>query len=678
MLALRDKAETYAPTLLEVAKLALERPLATLGLVGILESHQALRPRIERLLELRPRKPGGLSFAASLCLFAFGAIALPMGQAPARLSDKSGIARQTATSNPLAGTENNFDATNRIPVLSDVPIVGWLFRTNRNDALARMHESGSLDNSGPSAAILPKPGLSPETLSRIEGLRIETKSELVRLRALTEYLRQLPPDKLPLAIPTAELKETILPSLMDRLSSAEQNLVGLKKDFGPAHPEVLKATSQIEDLNTKIQTRIFGIMLGLKLKADTMEKSLEALDQEVTAAIQKDVERANGASNAQFTAGRFFFVDGEVKQPGQKVYLVNSTQDLELLRKALEELGDLRTKYTDSHPLVQSKLAVVTNLQARLNRSNNAVRRGSSNPTFGEDAESKVVPPSKLETRVIKLDPATLSQLIKNVGPVYQQSTVAAIQEYLRTVGVELGPTERIWYKEKEGTLIVTASASKMGVIEKALQGINISAAQVHIKARFVEVPSAWPDIMPPPSRPILTAGEARALLKTLTTASNVLDEVSITTLTGRAAEIQIIPDAPAAQSSHPLATQLSRQGLAPVATTKTLDVTPTLTDDGWQLEMKAAATVAEFIGFDDPGTLFTAPGQTPVPRYRHRELTASQERTRLWDGDSLVLQESMETSDTRHFVVLTATLIDPAGNRLHTDEEVERARSGK
>jgi bla regulator protein BlaR1 len=48
MLTLRDDAEVYAPTLLEVAKLAFHRPLASLGLVGILESRSALRQRIER------------------------------------------------------------------------------------------------------------------------------------------------------------------------------------------------------------------------------------------------------------------------------------------------------------------------------------------------------------------------------------------------------------------------------------------------------------------------------------------------------------------------------------------------------------------------------------------------------------------------------------------------------
>jgi len=58
MLALRDEAETYAPTLLEVAKLAFNRPLASLGLVGILESRSALRQRIERLVNF-PRAAQG-------------------------------------------------------------------------------------------------------------------------------------------------------------------------------------------------------------------------------------------------------------------------------------------------------------------------------------------------------------------------------------------------------------------------------------------------------------------------------------------------------------------------------------------------------------------------------------------------------------------------------------------
>jgi beta-lactamase regulating signal transducer with metallopeptidase domain len=83
MLALRDEAESYAPTLVEVAKLALRRPLATLGLVGILESRTSLRQRVERLLNFQPPRRAGLSVGAVLSVIAFAALAVPMGQAPA-------------------------------------------------------------------------------------------------------------------------------------------------------------------------------------------------------------------------------------------------------------------------------------------------------------------------------------------------------------------------------------------------------------------------------------------------------------------------------------------------------------------------------------------------------------------------------------------------------------------
>lgn len=64
MLALRDDAEIYAPTLLEVAKLAFNRPLASLGSVGILESRSALRQRIERLVNFDAPQKAGLTIVS--------------------------------------------------------------------------------------------------------------------------------------------------------------------------------------------------------------------------------------------------------------------------------------------------------------------------------------------------------------------------------------------------------------------------------------------------------------------------------------------------------------------------------------------------------------------------------------------------------------------------------------
>ena len=82
MLALSGEAETYAPTLLAVAKLSLNRPLATLGLVGIMESRSVLRQRIERLLDFHPPRQAGLTLVSLLGVLAFTAVAVPMGQGP--------------------------------------------------------------------------------------------------------------------------------------------------------------------------------------------------------------------------------------------------------------------------------------------------------------------------------------------------------------------------------------------------------------------------------------------------------------------------------------------------------------------------------------------------------------------------------------------------------------------
>jgi beta-lactamase regulating signal transducer with metallopeptidase domain len=80
---LSAEADIYPRTLLEVARLALPRPMSGLGIVGILESGKAFRSRIERLLgpSVPMRKPSMLWFGA---IILFSAVALPMGKAPAK------------------------------------------------------------------------------------------------------------------------------------------------------------------------------------------------------------------------------------------------------------------------------------------------------------------------------------------------------------------------------------------------------------------------------------------------------------------------------------------------------------------------------------------------------------------------------------------------------------------
>jgi beta-lactamase regulating signal transducer with metallopeptidase domain len=82
MLALRNEAEIYPDALLEVAKLAFSRPLASLGIIGILESRHKLSQRIERLVDYRKPRTAGLTIMSFIGIAAFTLIAAPMGRPP--------------------------------------------------------------------------------------------------------------------------------------------------------------------------------------------------------------------------------------------------------------------------------------------------------------------------------------------------------------------------------------------------------------------------------------------------------------------------------------------------------------------------------------------------------------------------------------------------------------------
>lgn len=118
MLALRDEADDYAPTLLEVAKLTLNRPLVSLGLVGIMESRHALRQRIERLVDFRAPRHAGLTLVSLLGILAFTAVAVPMGEAPTPAEPAS--LSLPLLSSPVVDTQNtNANTTDIKGILTD-------------------------------------------------------------------------------------------------------------------------------------------------------------------------------------------------------------------------------------------------------------------------------------------------------------------------------------------------------------------------------------------------------------------------------------------------------------------------------------------------------------------------------------------------------------------------------
>ena len=233
----------------------------------------------------------------------------------------------------------------------------------------------------------------------------------------------------------------------------------------------------------------------------------------------------------------------------------------------------------------------------------------------------------------------------------------------------------------------------------------------------------------------ILTDPQFRVVIKAIEqrSGSDVLSAPKVTTLSGRQAHISVIDQVTlvtgvnvqqtgSGSSGTALTTGNGAVASAITYTTQSapfgpvLDVLPTLSSDGYSIQMVLIPTITEFVGYDNPGQFVTQAqsvggssssgntliGVLPLPRMRVRQVVTT---CSVWDGQTVVLgglisenvqkikdkvpllgdipyigrlfrSESSSTTKKNLMVFVTPTLIDPAGNRLHTDEELPFARN--
>lgn len=136
--------------------------------------------------------------------------------------------------------------------------------------------------------------LSTETLHRLEGLRIESETELVREQTLINGLNAIKddPDALAQAIPTTGIPEPNLNSLLEQRVLAKQRVVALQKQVGPMNPDLKPAAAALDDLNMQIKERVQGVLMGLELKVASLGQSLTNLEQQVSLALTNDLKNA--------------------------------------------------------------------------------------------------------------------------------------------------------------------------------------------------------------------------------------------------------------------------------------------------------------------------------------------------------------------------------------------------
>jgi Mg-chelatase subunit ChlD/uncharacterized membrane protein YgcG len=143
-------------------------------------------------------------------------------------------------------------------------------------------------------SIGPSPTLNQQQLQHYKEQQIEQEKDFMTWNAqLTELqaLQATNPEKLRNVLPTVAT-DSELGDMLSRLHQTEQNLAGLKMDYSTNYPDVLRQQKLADELNTKIDARVNGVMSGLASTVKSSKAAFDAQNTTVEAAIQKDQEEA--------------------------------------------------------------------------------------------------------------------------------------------------------------------------------------------------------------------------------------------------------------------------------------------------------------------------------------------------------------------------------------------------
>ena len=132
-------------------------------------------------------------------------------------------------------------------------------------------------------------------LQELASLRVQKDSDYNQQKKLLDNLQAM--DKaelrkaLPVAYPDPELTE-----LLDQLNLAQQGLIKLQLDYTPESPKYKTAKQLVDDLNSKVDDKVDGILIGLQSRVAASKAFLDTLDEDIQKAKTADIETASNAA----------------------------------------------------------------------------------------------------------------------------------------------------------------------------------------------------------------------------------------------------------------------------------------------------------------------------------------------------------------------------------------------
>ncbi len=259
---------------------------------------------------------------------------------------------------------------------------------------------------------------------------------------------------------------------------------------------------------------------------------------------------------------------------------------------------------------------------------------------------------------------------------------------------------------------------------QTVIAGETNSQAQIHIKARFIEVskkkfvamPQLFSNAVAGPMTGILSDSQFRTVLQALEhqTGIETLAEPECVTTSGRQTQMRVTePVAVVTNWTIPTTSSSSTSTVPHVEKTEVgpvVDVVPSVLSDGYTVNLKVTTQVLTFLGYEEvpktaPGYVEApstpdklAPIKTTLPHFRIQNTDAI---VNLWDGQTVALGfinlqnfildaklpvigdisvanlfHSQRSDETEIRTFITATIVDPAGNRVHSDDEMRQIQA--
>jgi beta-lactamase regulating signal transducer with metallopeptidase domain len=782
MLALADGAEIYAPTLLEVARLAFRRPLLSLGLVGILESRSALRQRIERLVAFRAPRRAGLSLVSLLAILGFSAVALPMGQGPA-----PAIAQPLAAI-PQAAT----DATPGQPFPRPMVLIqAEIYQVPPGELNRLVSDLPTVKEPGHGANNIPageetwwsaSPAQYLELSGRLEasGLKPEQRPRILTSSGKpaqffvgdtlgrTEILDGTEIDCLPVVrdgkIQLNFTSEAIDATAGARLTNRVEGDWELPSHGGLVVPMPNDAKHRVFFLTAEVLTNA--------LQAQSPPGSSSATDSE---ARDRTAEKLRQIRLPSISLDKLTLDEVARRLTEQSKSLDPEEAGIEFRARPMlsppitttqtDPESGMPVEGTTSGPTDVSDVAITVDpqlLNSNLEAVLDAVVKGASRPIHYAIADGSVIflpggQSTKLFTRTFRVASEPFwSNLRRQPGLAFDvQATNSAsvtLRKLFGAAGVDwdMPPGKAVFYNDQRGILFVKATAGDLDLIERVVTllvqpaSLNGGAAgdgkndpptpapEVHIKARFIELPAdavggmkwlvASTNLSDGGITALLTSENAHAVLQALQKCKGmeVLGEPEVTMLSGRHVQMRattiqsivtnivfhdISTNGNGVISNAKVEPQTERLETGPI-----LDAVPLVLDDDYTIVLTMTASVTEFLGNASPtnavghplynsvtnaaGLRVDLPVVLPGVQYLFSSSQVSlrdNQTVVLWLNeaqmhqmgsksqgtwaDALVAQyikqAEKKKGSTEVLVFVTATLIDPAGNHIHSDDDL-------